>query len=537
MHRSKKGGFALIYVICVVVILSALTLSALVLLSTNRISSAHIERVNKAQLAAETGIDKGISKLKAQIAQKVGWAQYLEFEKDPTNKKHIYTGTNVKTDPDIKTLNISDKELGGDPLYKYSVDFDNVDSQYDSVTGTYKKCIKITSTGKYQSTIKTITACIDEQNISNIYFDRLFNNPLTSINNDGSDKFTFNEPATGGDPSGNNNFTVVKSSKENPDGTTTEAKWDLIGYKENNSKTTSLETIVSKMYDYIESNIKSGDPNWGATKDDIEESWIPTSKKLEDAKKKMLEDEKDSPEYAKDLAEYEKDLAEYNNKIKNYNLDDYIKIVNKDGDNDFEKMLQYSTFYKVIFINGDIDASDMKRPLVNYVIYCSGDINFGSPSQENKIRLWNCNIYANTITIGRVHYKISKSEDTNFTDSNKDIAYYNREQGKVIFRSNGADLNPQPNVEIMGVTSNRSKESILRYIMNYDDDHEPYSRLEGYYNELDPNHKQHAESVFPSEAVGQFSPSDRVAINDFLLKNINEYAYGLKFRIIDWEEK
>lgn len=508
MHRSKKGGFALIYVICVIVILSALTLSALVLLSTNRISSAHIERVNKAQLAAETGIDKGISKLKTQIAQK-DWNKYLDF----INSKTSY----IYSDDDIKNLNIPDTELESDALYKYNVTFDNEDSHYDSVTGTNKKCIKITSIGKYQSVTKTIEAYIDEQNISNIYFDRLFSNPLTSTDYDSSDKFTFNDSATGGDPWGNNKFTVVKSSKENSDGKTETTKWDLIAYKENDPNTTDLESIVSKMYDSIEDSIKNGDPNWGATKEDIEKSWIPTSQN--DTYMKMLEAAKGSPNY---------------DKIKDYNLDDYIKVVNKDGDNDFEKMLQYSTFYKVIFINGNIKASDMNRPLVNYVIYCNGDIDFGSPSEEDKIRLWNCNIYASTITIGGVQYKISKSEDTNFTDSNKNIAYYDRTQGKVVFRSNGVDLNPQPNVEIMGVTSNKSKESMLKYIMNYYDDSGPYSRLEGYYNTIDSN--QHAESVFPSAAVGQFSQPDRVAINDFLLKNINEYAYGLKFRIIDWKE-
>ncbi|KOF56232.1 hypothetical protein AGR56_04990 [Clostridium sp. DMHC 10] len=502
MHRSKKGGFALIYVICVIVILSALTLSALVLLSTNRISSAHIDRVNKAQLAAETGIDKGISKLKTEIAQQNNWTKYLDFEKDPS-KGHIYS------DSDIESIN---KELESNAP---NVTIDNVDSHYDSVTGTNKKCIKITSTGKYQSVTKTIEAYIDEQNISNIYFDRLFDNPLTSTDYDSSDKFTFNDSATGGAPAGNNNFTVVKSAKENSDGKP-EEKWDLIAYKENNPKTTDLESIVSKMYDYIEDRIKNGDPNWGATKEEIEKSWIPTSQN--DRYMKMLEAAKGSADY---------------NKIKNYNLDDYIKIVDKDGENDFEKMLQYSTFYKVIFINGDIKASNIKRPLVNYVIYCNGDIDFGSPSEENKIRFWNCNIYASTITIGGVHYKISKSEDTNFTDSNKDIAYYDRTQGKVVFRSNGEDLNPQPNVEIIGVTSNESKKSILKYIMNYDDDPEPYVRLEGYYNISN----QHAEAVFPSTAVGQFSQPDMVAINDFLLKNINEYAYGLKFRIIDWKEK
>lgn len=490
MRKSKNRGFALIYVICVIMLLSALTLSALLLLSTNRITTAHIERTDKAKLAAETGIDKGISALKAKIA-KDDWKQYLDIQENPAG--------NYKFDvPD----NIADTTLESGASYK--VEFDNAASYKDTVTETDKKCIKITSTGKYQLSTQTIEAYIDVANISNAYFNRMFNSTLTSIdsNKENSGDFTFNNAMEDGAIPLNSD-----TVKNNSDG-----KSDLMVYKYDNTSDTpkKLDDIVSNMYTDIENGIASGKVNSEISIDNIEESWIPTSEMLKNAK-----------------------TQEEIDRIKDYSLDDYIKIKNSKGTNDFENMLQYSTFYKIIFIKGDIEVGDLNRPLVNYIIYCDGSIKFNS---SNPSYFWNCNIYAKSITTqnGTV-YKLNDSQSIdNAGDANSNIAYYDKNEQKVIFRSNGEETSPQPNIEIMGINSDKAKTSILKHIMNYDVDSQPYTRLENYYNAIDAT--KHADAVFPASAAGEFNPADRVAVNKILLNNINEYAYGLKFRIIGWIE-
>ncbi|MFL0252270.1 hypothetical protein ACJDT4_17795 [Clostridium neuense] len=479
MKENKKRGFALIYVICVVMLLSALTLAILLILSTNRISSASIDRQNKAQLAAESGIDRGISELKTKVV-KDDWFKYIKIK---DNELNVGFGKNELPD------NIPNEQFENGAYYSVAFEEANHDN---NVTGERDvKCIKITSTGKYQSITKTIAAYIEEDDISNEYFDKLFNNPLTGIKDDESDIFTFDSDINDG-AAVNDSIQVISNLQ---------GKAEAIAYKEADPSHTTLGDILDKMYNYIE----GGNVSFDVSKEELEKEYIPTSL---------------NPNYKSNLPGFKK-----------FSLDDYISIKNASGENDFENMLQYSTMYKVIFINGDINIGQIKRPLVNYVIYCSGNIKFNS---SDDVKFWNCNIYAKAITIDGKPYTLSNIEQADKDGKAQDLAYYDTNDQKVVFKSGGAALNPQPKVQIIGIGSDKAKDLILKHIMNYDDDPEPYTRLDGFWKTL--NSSKSAVSVFPGGAVGKFSQDARYYINSFFVKNINEYAYGLKFKIIGWEE-
>lgn len=478
---TKKKGYALIYVMCVMLILTALFLSIVSLVASNMNTTSYTKNSNRAQLAAEAGMEAAVKEFKYYVANH--YEEYFDRQKqlkekleDPSIIVADYGLNTGKSNEPVDGIDINNG--------KYTYEFKYVD-YLDPTTENNVKCLEITSTGEYRGVGKKITAYVDENHISNIYQDKIFNNPIT-LDND-IPKMTIDN--IGGEPS--------KDDNVNP---------NMITYKTDgnavkNGNQVTLQYLSKYMYDYI------NNPDNGIQS-------VLSSKILDNPSNpyEYLNLDPSKPGYT--------EVKEYIDMIEDANGNNYIK-----------DMLKYSTFYKVLMVDGDLEVGKINEPLMNYIIYCTGKVKVYSNSN---LKLWNCNIYAKDMV-----YTESKYEDRASAADYYPIKYVYDKKGEVIslkYKDNTGMEKGVPSTavsDIKGVSSPEAKTSILKYLMlDSDDNNDPYSQYE-----KNKGSEDNTVSIFPPAAAGQFADTSRTTVNESFNKNLDGYAYGLKLRYIDWKEE
>lgn len=478
MQKTKKEGYALIYVMCIMLLLTAFATSILALELSNRVTTSNLEKNNKARLLAQTGMETAVSNLKKYIAD--NFNVFLNRTSDNSTDDYVnfensYLGDNKH-------------QITANSYYTFTYGFEN--TYKDKISGLTPKCITITATGNYGGVNKTITAYIDENDISNIYFDKMFSQPLSVDSKipDVSQNNLADEPSSQADDKNASSYNVETDKASNICMVTYKSK----GSDDNNGSTAdiTLKTLTDDMYNYIE--------------DDKE---LINSINISAAVTSL-----------------------------NSNLPGYIDSLGTDinGNTSVENMIKYSYFYKVLLVKGDLDVTAMEDPLINYVIYCTGNVNVEPGSN---LKLWNSNIYAKNITCRsapitqsnpvtasdqKVNYRINKSSnEIEFLDS----------EGKVI-----TDPSKQP-FQIKAVANQAAQTQILQYILGYNgndsDDQNPYNAFK---NQNAAKGKDSNNQVFSTEAAAQFSKNERNNSDTNFYNNIDGYAYGLKLRYIYWNE-
>lgn len=479
MLKRKREGYALIYVMCVLLLITAFSASILTLVESNRLTTSYVDKSNKARLAAETGIESGISAFKKYVASNP--QEFINVE-DSTNSSVHFT-VNSLNNPTHNAAN-----LPNDSSYSYVISDGN---QYISTStkagtniidpnnGGNPTCVIITATGTCGSVSKTMTVYVDEKDISNFYYDRMFGQTIYLENNNNNipEINTVNKATTSdANPYAESFYTPVY------DTSVTNRALSMITYKSDGiSPTFTLKNITDHMYQYATGPTLATDFN------NIDVS-------REDGILKALG---------------------------NQNTKKYIEsITAANGTNSVDQMLKYCSVYKVIFINGDLDVGTMSVPLVNYVIYCSGTIKV---TNQSNLKLWNCNIYANKISYddgsGRPIY-------LNVNINNKKATFLD---------SNNNALGYEP-FEIKGILSTDAKETILKHLLAYDSTSDnPYVDTQNYMTTQ--LHNLDITSIFPTGVAEQFKSQDRAAADQSFYNNLNGYGYGLKLRYLDIEEK
>lgn len=178
----KKKGSALILTICVLLILTVFA-SILIDVSTAAYkNTVRKEKKDKLTLIAESGIEKAFAKLRLKI--KITPSVFVEPKKLSvgTADNFNFTEGDVKCDVSFEEENIvTDKTL----------------------PDKTEAAIKITSAAKINASNKTIINHILKKDISNDYYDMLFNNAITvldDVKGTNSDSFVFkNYRENGGD--------------------------------------------------------------------------------------------------------------------------------------------------------------------------------------------------------------------------------------------------------------------------------------------------------------------------------------------------
>lgn len=488
---KAKKGYALIYVMCIILILTSFTLAILSLAALNRVTTSGLNKSNKAHLAAEAGMEEAVKYFKNYVSSH--YDEYFtrkntvtpddyhiqpsatRYSQDSTD--NIYTHTSNCSDGSSYsyTLKFEGGSLDSDPSH-------NIETT-DTSTGNSIRCLVITSTGTFNHVTKTITASVAENEISNIYQDKMFTKPITTYTNNNS----ISVPKINTKNMGTDSKKFIMPSNSIP----------LLIYKRNSSDGSTLKQLTDDVYNYINnpSNIDI-QTQLNAITPNIENELNNTNTSTDENRKKIIS-------YIHSISTGTDDV---NNKI-----------------ND---MLKYSRINKVLLVDGDLNVGEMGEPLINYVIYCTGDFIFSSNAN---LKLWNCNVYAKNIEYydGTSNYPISFNYQKNDVDV-VSITY-----------SKGTEIKQTSGIEVKGITSTDAKTTILQYLMAsypYTDGNDvPYSDY--YANQTNKGATpSDAASVFPTESTDQFSDSERTTVNEQLNENIDGYAYGLKLRYVYWEE-
>lgn len=194
MINKAKNGSALILTLAVTSMLIVFAASLLMITISNSKGTIITENASSLKMIAQTGMEKGMAILKDKIATDVrlnGKKVLSDIANTPTADATFNIGLSTNaTDEDIPGI-------AGQKYYtKFNV-FDNAavaqnygdcyigykdGTHLDSSIGIVKNCITITvrAFGKGGS-ISTNIAYIDKNSISNYYFERIFNNTLTSL--------------------------------------------------------------------------------------------------------------------------------------------------------------------------------------------------------------------------------------------------------------------------------------------------------------------------------------------------------------------
>jgi hypothetical protein len=369
LRRRHKKGFALIYVFIVMILLVAFTGAIVTVAASNIMLTSSMNYNYKLQLAAESGIQDGITALRNEIInypsnQKI----FTEMEVTPNATKD--------SDGNWLSYTLPNEFDGSSNNCSYVVDFT------DGITESTKNgnvlidnpsklekdgrfAIEITSTARFGKATKTIHAYIDERNIVNEYYQNLFKT-------DAGD----NQKSA----STNDNYKIINGSDSN----NSKLNWPAVNI---NSATFGTNNINVN-------TIQGSDAN---TSQDFSY----------DSSSNLVIAKYDASNYTVDLGNITNNFREYiiNNNINNINslqiqnltqnLDSQLKNYNYPLEyrQIIEQNVLYTGIYKAIFIHGNATLINLQHPLVNYIIYVDGNLTI-----NGDIKMYNCSVFANTLS-------------------------------------------------------------------------------------------------------------------------------------------
>lgn len=444
---------------------------------------------------------------------------------------------------------------------------DDLNDHIDSTNNISKRCIKMTviAIGK-NNKIKRIDAYIDKDSITNYYLEKMAANTFTIIDKttDEADATAFNLPTT---QLGNKyniggniffrgkSFSLSDTSKIHIDGTikakVNDASNALNFTKDNmtdtNGNIAPSEEVnnllpVTKSFN-VNGSIQTGfnmqyyEPLYNTDDAGIltQTQLIGPPNQLDNSNYTLLNDPSinDGTSPFMVIAKCKPDpgntSVDFNSLIYGSNLMsnqnglrwyvkygtksaiDTTKIFNFTDDSDFAKM------FKMIIVYGDLDIrsnsyvydglleedsppitpadiASLYRPMtsVNYIIVCLGKVTISG----------NFNIENSSIFARDIHFEATKSGDVKRIDNPDDAADVTTQGG----------IATDTNVTIDGVGVNESIFALRNNLTNYYDS-------------------------IPNNAWGFLDNIERAKMNEYLINNLpNQYAAGLKFKIIDWKE-
>jgi Tfp pilus assembly protein PilX len=360
-NSRKHKGVVLIYVILIMMILFAFTGAILTLMVSNVRLTTNMKNNYKAQLAAETGIQQGIESLKNKIIN------------DPANQNIYAEMESNQTDSGLTVSQLSynlpaNTVSGSNPAVSFN---DTVDGTPGSAklkkNGRY--AIEITSTATVNGYTKTIDDYIDERNIENKYFSKLFQSDAGSnaIRPTGStatdDSFKIQQQDSTKWPSiYTPNYTNATYNGHEGDSTNLEvggAPAILVTgkYTTGDAPAPTDAINLNTVFDTFSNYIRTG-------------NIMPTS-------------EIDSATLATLLGSSPNSY--YNQQT-------------------IQDNLNYAGVYKMIFVHGNATLTNYPHTLVNYVIYVDGTLTIDgnnlpstNSSPAKTVNLLNCSIYANNL--------------------------------------------------------------------------------------------------------------------------------------------
>lgn len=347
VNMRKHKGVTLVYVLVVVTMLIAFTGAILTLMMSNITLTANMKNNYKAQLAAETGIQRGIEVLKNKIINDSNnQNKYAKMEENP--EEDLSNTNPADSNNNNYELPATVQGTSGNPTISFS--YNDVNGNRIIKDGRY--AIDINSTVTVNGITKTIDAYVDERNIENKYFLKLFqtdagSNQVVSTTDDSykilSSSNVGSWPGVVADgnsiPSGSEN----SSSSFNVSTVPGSASATLVSatYK---GGTSAVE--LTEAFDTFSSFIKSGTN--GIT--------VPSIITADELNGLLGSDY-------------------YNTQTVANNLN-------------------YAGIYKIILVHGNADISNLQHTLVNYIIYVDGKLTINA-NNPKKINLVNCSVYAN----------------------------------------------------------------------------------------------------------------------------------------------
>ena len=176
-NMKKKSGYALIMSVVVVSLLFILASSILALSVSAFKVSRSIEESNKVKLAAESGIEKGKLMLKNYIMVNTNYTpnvgvvafNYLDFNPDDMNNDGVIDKHDrIYTDSNNINISITFGPNGGNNKF------------FDTSTGRSIKYITIDATAEKGNIKKTYSVTLDKSSLTNVYFNQIFNNTMTT---------------------------------------------------------------------------------------------------------------------------------------------------------------------------------------------------------------------------------------------------------------------------------------------------------------------------------------------------------------------
>ncbi|EYE89732.1 hypothetical protein Q428_01375 [Fervidicella metallireducens AeB] len=529
MMNKRKKGSAILYTIVVVSILLLISISALSLSFSNRISTLNFEGLNNLKTIAQTGVDIGLAVLKEKIVLNVLNSRDI--------KSSVLYNTALDTNSTVRELgleavntlpgdmgsfsiafNVFGQEVdstnpkNGDCFIRYVDKIDNncqpIEDLDNYITPTgkiSKRCIKMTvlAFGRKQTT-KKIEVYIDKDSISNYYMEKILGNVLTVINETNNPEAVFdNSEITQFNASGDIYFKGNKINSIN----------GIDGKKR--SITVDDEKKV------IFSNTKKSLPSMNLSDlKNVDIIDIPTEDQLiEENKFSYIESDysdKNAPflvtsQCKPNLGE---DAVDLNKIILGKDLDStkglryYIAntpVFNFENEADLTKM------FKLVVVYGDLnidcqsfytdginykDSDEFKNPAsyrqitpFNYIIICLGKVKI-----KGRFNFINSSIFAREI-------KFEKNK-------NNDLIVMQDEDGNEVLHTVSTDTA----VNMKGIGVEDSIKDIKESLSEYYDD-------------------------LPDNAWGYFNNTERALLNSFLIKNLPDaYSKALKLKVIDWKE-
>lgn len=338
VNMRKHKGVTLVYVLVVVTMLIAFTGAILTLMVSNITLTANMKNNYKAQLAAETGIQRGIEVLKNKIINDSNNQNtYAKMEEDPTNTTYRYDlPATVQGTSGNPTISFSYNDVNGNRIIK--------DGRY---------AIDINSTVTVNGITKTIDAYVDERNIENKYFLKLFQTDAGS-----------NQVVTTTDDS----YKILSSSNVGSWPGVVASGNSIPAGSENSTSSFIVSTVPNDASAALVTATYSGGN--GSNPVELTPAFDTFSRFIKSGTNGVTVPQIITVDELNGLLQ-----SNYYNKQ---------TVANN---------LNYAGIYKLILVHGDADISSLRHTLVNYIIYVDGTltINANNPTQLNLV---NCSVYA-----------------------------------------------------------------------------------------------------------------------------------------------
>lgn len=362
MKKSKKGA-ALIYTLVIILFLSALAVSLLMVASGSRIATSRYNNLNKIRLISESGIEKGIAKLKEKVAL------------NPNVDLTISSSDNFQFKDNNVTCTVSYFYKDGDRS--------KILIESDAVYGNLKKKISVTLNKTTSFT-------------NNNYVNNLTQNAITVMDDTNKSDYSFKT-------SGSSNMDIYGSMYVQGSNVTIVPRNLYIDgdlkVKANSFTAGESNLIYNVFTPFIKGKISvdAEDIDVGANSLGVLSYFAPTQNptaiKTSLKTINMLEV---NPSKAINTVEKESELAILVTKYTSFaNINNIFKS-NKVSQNT----------YKIVMVHGDLDIN-VNGDFSNYIIYCDGKVTVNLPSQERDVSLLG----------GLLHFNIKSRGVVTFTNS------------------------------------------------------------------------------------------------------------------------